>query len=99
MPIEVEEVYSWMAFVLQGKTQSSLWQTASLACSQMENTRYVGWQPRRQDTPLFVVNAQLQVLQTLSKEKDPSQLTSLLPEVLSVLREKTSVLYTTENFR
>ena len=48
---------------------------------------------RRQDTPLFVVNAQLQVLQTLSKEKDPSQLTSLLPEVLSMLRERVSALY------
>jgi len=47
---------------------------------------------RRQDTPPFVVNAQLQVLQTLSKEKDPSQLTSLLSKVLSILQESISAL-------
>jgi DNA polymerase elongation subunit (family B) len=46
----------------------------------------------RDDTSLFVANAQLQVLQILAKEKDPNQLSNLFPEVLNILQGKISVL-------
>jgi DNA polymerase elongation subunit (family B) len=47
---------------------------------------------RREDTPLFIANAQLQVLQILAKEKDPSRLTQYLPDVLSMVQERYSAL-------
>jgi len=92
LPIEVEEVYAWMAFV--SSRQNPKLSVANRFFGLQSDGEYKirGLALRRQDTPLFVVNAQLQVLQTLSKEKDPSQLTSLLPEVLSVLRERVCAL-------
>jgi len=47
---------------------------------------------RRGDTPLFVAQAQLQILQILAKERDPSQLVNLLPEVLNIVHEKMTTL-------
>ena len=47
---------------------------------------------RREDTPLFVAETQLQVLQILAKEKDPCKLTHSLPEVVSLLQERISLL-------
>jgi DNA polymerase-2 len=92
LPIEVEGVYSWMAFV-------SSRQNPNLSVA----NRFFGLQPdgeykirglasRREDTPLFVAETQLQILQILAKEKDPSQLTNLLPNVLSMVQEKISAL-------
>ena len=92
LPIELEEVYSWMAFVCS-KVNPNL----SVA------NRFFGLQPdgeykirglasRREDTPFFVTEAQLRVLQILSKEKDPSQLAELFPEVLNMLQERLTAL-------
>jgi DNA polymerase-2 len=92
LPIELEEIYSWMAFV-------SSRQNPRLSVA----NRFFGLQPdggykirglafRREDTPLFIANAQLDVLQILAKEKDPNQLTKLLPEVLRIVQERISAL-------
>ena len=74
LPIEVEEVYSWMAFV-------SARHNPNLPVA----NRFFGLQPdgeykvrglalRREDTPLFVADTQLSILQILANEKDPTQL-------------------------
>ena len=92
LPIELEEIYSWMAFVCS-KVNANL----SVA------NRFFGLQPdgeykirglasRREDTPLFVTEAQLRVLQILSKEKDSRRLAVLLSDVLTMLRERISAL-------
>jgi DNA polymerase elongation subunit (family B) len=51
-----------------------------------------GLASRREDTSFFVANIQLQILRILAKEKDASRLTQLLPEVLSMLKEKKTAL-------
>jgi DNA polymerase II len=90
--IGVEEVYSWMAFV-------SSRQNPDLSVA----NRFFGLQPdggykirglacRREDTPQFVAEAQLQTLQILSQEKDPGKLPRLFPDVLSMLQERMSAL-------
>jgi len=92
LPIEVEAVYAWMAFV-------SSRQNPNLSVA----NRFFGLQPdgeykvrglasRREDAPLFVAHAQLQVLQILAKEKDSGQLASLFPEVLNMLQGRMSAL-------
>ena len=47
---------------------------------------------RRHDTPLFVANTQICVLNILSKERDPEKLPEYLPEVLRLLQENLSAL-------
>ena len=92
LPIEVEEVYSWMAFV-------SARHNSNIPVA----NRFFGLQPdgeykvrglaiRREDTPGFVAETQLQILQILANERDPTQLHRLLPDVLSMLRERLSAL-------
>ena len=92
LPIEVEEVYSWMAFV-------SARHNPNLPVA----NRFFGLQPdgeykvrglalRREDTPIFVADAQQSILKILANEKDPTQLHLHLPEVLSMVRERLSKL-------
>jgi DNA polymerase I len=52
-----------------------------------------GLASRREDTPLFVAEAQLQVLQILAREKDPDKLTQSLSDVLNLLQERISALH------
>jgi len=88
LPIEVEEVYSWMAFV-----------SARHSPNIPVANRFFGLQPdgeykirglalRREDTPLFVADIQLKILQILAIEKDPNQLHRLLPDALGMIRER-----------
>jgi len=92
LPIELEEIYQWMAFV-------SSRQNPRLSVP----NRFFGWQTdgeykirgltaRREDTPSFIRSVQLEILQILGKEKDSSQLVKLLPEVLNVVYEKLDIL-------
>jgi DNA polymerase II len=92
LPIEVEEVYSWMAFV--SSRQNSALSVANRFFGLQTDGEYKirGLACRREDTPLFVAETQLQVLQILAKEKDPGQLTNRLPEVLSMVQERVSAL-------
>lgn len=39
-----------------------------------------------------MAEAQLEILQILAKERDPSQITNLFPEILNILQEKMSAL-------
>lgn len=93
LPIEVEEVYSWMAFISArqnprlsvanrffGLQQDGEFKTRGIAC-------------RREDTPRFVARTQLQILQLLAQEKDPARLHTLLPDVVRLLQDKVSALY------
>jgi len=92
LPIEVEAVYSWMAFV-------SSRQNPNLSVA----NRFFGLQPegeykirglalRREDTPLFIAETQLQILQILSRERDPNHLNQLFPDVWDMLQERLTAL-------
>jgi DNA polymerase-2 len=92
LPIEVEQVYSWMAFV-SSKVNPNLSVANRFFGLQSDGGYKVrGLASRREDTPLFIAQAQLQALQILAKEKDPSGLVNLLPELLNMLQEKISAL-------
>jgi DNA polymerase II len=92
LAIEVECVYSWMAFV--SSRQNPNLSTANHFFGLQPNGEYKlrGLALRREDTPLFVANAQFQVLQILAQEKDPNRLANLFPEILNMLHGKISAL-------
>ncbi len=92
LPIELEEVYPWTAFVASRQNPNLSVANRFFGLQPDGGYKIRGLASRREDTPLFVANAQLQVLQILAKEKDPSQLASLFPEVLTILQEKISAL-------
>ena len=92
LPIEIEEVYSWMAFV--SSRQNPNLSVANRFFGLQSNGEYKirGIACRREDTPLFVAEAQLEILQILAKEKDPNKLVHPLPEIISMLQRKMSAL-------
>jgi DNA polymerase II len=93
LAIEVEEVYLWMAF--GSSRQNPNIAVANRFFGLQDNREYKirGLAARREDTPWFAASAQLQVLKTLAKEKNPSQLASLFPEVLNMLQQKIFALH------
>jgi DNA polymerase-2 len=92
LPIEVEEVYSWMAFVSARHNPSIPVANRFFGLQPDGEYKVRGLALRREDTPLFVSDTQLRVLQILADEKDPNQLHGLLPDVLSMVRERLSAL-------
>jgi len=88
IPIELEEVYSWMAFVSSRQNSNLAVANRFFGLQVDREYKIRGIASRRGDIPLFVAGAQLQVLQILAKEKDPNKLTQLLPEILSLVKEK-----------
>ena len=92
LAIEVEEVYSWMAFVSSRQNPKLSVANRFFGLQSDGDYKIRGLALRREDTPLFVANAQLQILQILAKEKDPNKLPQLLPEVLCLLKERISAL-------
>ena len=92
LAIEVERVYSWMAFGSSRQNPNLSVANRFFGLQTDGEYKIRGLASRREDTPLFVVKAQLQVLQILAKEKDLDKLTQCLPNVLNLLQERISAL-------
>ena len=92
LTIELEAIYPWMAFVSSRQNPRLSVANRFFGLQSDGNYKIRGLASRREDTPSFVTEAQIQILQILAKEKDPEQLVRLLPEVLQVVREKISAL-------
>ncbi len=94
LAIEVERLYSWMAFV--SSRQNPNLSVANRFFGPQSNLqgeyKVRGLALRREDTPLFIANAQREILQFLANEKDPGRLAGLLPDVLNILRKQISAL-------
>jgi DNA polymerase II len=92
LSIEVEEVYPWMAFVSSRTNPNISVPNRFFGLKPDRDYKIRGLACRREDTPLFVTSTQLQVLQILSQEKDPTRLPKLFPEILQMLQERISAL-------
>ncbi len=90
LPIDLEQVYPWMAFVASRQNPNLSVANRFFGVQPDGEYKIRGLASRREDTPVFVANAQLQVLQILAKEKDPIRLASLFPEVLTMLQRSCS---------
>jgi DNA polymerase-2 len=92
MPIEVEEVYSWMAFVSSRQNPNISVANRFFGLKPDGEYKIRGLASRREDTPFFVTEIQLRVLQILSGEKDSGQLAKLFPQILNIVQERISAL-------
>ncbi len=92
LPIEVEAVYLWMAFISARHNPNISVANRFFGLQTDGEYKLRGIALRREDTPLFVADTQLRALQILADEKDPAELSRLLPDVLSMVRERLSAL-------
>ncbi len=87
-----EGIYQWMAFVASRQKPGQ--PVANRFFGLLPDGKYKirGLALRRDDTPSFVANIQMQVLDILGREPNPTQLANLLPSVLQLVREQFTVL-------
>jgi DNA polymerase-2 len=92
LPIELEALYPWMAFLAaRHKPRLSV---ANRFFGLLPDGGYKirGLALRREDTPAFVAGTQMQILNVLARQPDPARLADHLPDVLDALRERLSAL-------
>ena len=92
LAIEVERVYSWMAFVSSQQNPRLSVANRFFGLQSDGNYKVRGLALRREDTPAFVASTQWEILQLLAKEKDPDRLANIFPNILSLLQQKISAL-------
>lgn len=92
LPIELEALYSWMTFVASRQNPKQTVANRFFGLQQDGEYKIRGLALRREDTPPFIADTQMQILNTLAKETDPARLIGLLPEVLKMLQERLSTL-------
>jgi DNA polymerase II len=94
LPIEVEEVYSWIAFVSSRQNPNISVANRFFGLKPDGDYKLRGIASRREDTPFFIAATQLQALQILAQETDPGRLAALFPSVLNLVQEKMLALNT-----
>src|SRR5687768_722716 len=77
LSIELEDIYSWAAFVSSRQNPNRSVANRFFCFKSNGEYKIRGIACRRRDTPSFIAETQLQVLQTLAREKDPVQLAKL----------------------
>jgi DNA polymerase II len=92
LPIELQKVYPWFAFLGTRDRPNTSVANRFYALSADGEHKIRGIALRRRDTPRFVANTQMQILNILAKETDPARLAGLLPEALAWVRERLSLL-------
>ena len=92
LPMELENVYSWFAFLSSSQNPNVSVSNKFFGIAENGEHKIRGIAQRREDTCIFVANIQRQVIQILAIEKDPTKLMNLVPEILEVVQESFSTL-------
>lgn len=92
LPMELENVYSWFAFLKSRQNPNISVANKFFGIAENGDHKIRGIAVRRGNTCAFVANLQRQIIEVLAKEKDPTKLGSLLPEILELTYEKFSAL-------
>ena len=92
LPLELEGVYPWMAF-LGRRGQPDIPVANRFFGFQANGEHKIrGIALRREDTPLFIAEAQMRLLTMLARESDPARLALRVPEAISLLRAELEAL-------
>ncbi len=92
LPIELQKVYPWFAFLASRENRNISVANRFYGLAADGDHKIRGIALRRSDTPRFIANLQMEILNILAKEPDPDKLFSLLPEILEAIRAKLAAL-------
>ncbi len=92
LPIQLQKIYPWFAFLASRENESTsvanrFYGLASDGCHKIR-----GIALRRSDTPRFVADIQMAILSILAKETDPNRLSGRLSEILAMIQGKLTLL-------
>ncbi len=92
MPIELQKVYPWFAFLASRENPNVSVANRFFGLASDGDHKIRGIALRRSDTPRFIANLQMQLLEILAREPDPTKLVELFPQVLEAVQEKLAAL-------
>lgn len=92
LPIELQKIYPWFAFLASRENPNVSVANRFYGLSADGEHKIRGIALRRSDTPRFVANLQMEILEILAREPDPAKLVNLFPEVLERINEKLGAL-------
>lgn len=87
LPIELQKVYPWFAFLGTRENPNISVANRFFGLSADGDHKIRGIALRRSDTPRFVSNIQIEILNILAREPDPAKLVNLFPEILATIQE------------
>jgi DNA polymerase-2 len=92
LPIALEGVYRWVAFLPSRMNEHVPVANRYFGVFQDGTLKVRGIEARRRDTPPFIAQTQMAVLEFLAQAPDASQLTRYLPDVVAFLRRQMKTL-------
>jgi DNA polymerase-2 len=92
LPIALDGIYRWVAFLPSRQDSRVPVANRYFGVFQDGSLKLRGIEARRRDTPPFIVEMQMEVLERLSKVKDVDRLPGVLPWVVRMLRKEVSRL-------
>ena len=92
LPIDLEEVYSWIAFVSSRRDPDVPVSNRFYCRKPNGEFKIRGLAQRRRDTCEFVREVQVLALNVLGQAQDPRRLTHLLPQLVEIVKERCAAL-------
>jgi len=92
LPVALDGIYRWVAFLPSRLDQRVPVPNRYFGVFQDGSIKVRGIELRRHDSPAFITEIQMQMLEILAQAADASHLPNSLPEIYSLLRRKLSDL-------
>lgn len=92
LPIALDGVYKWVAFLPSRRNKKIAVPNRYFGVFQDGEIKTRGIETRRHDTPAFIRETQMQILEILAQAPDAARLKDCLPDIGSLIRERLSAL-------
>jgi DNA polymerase-2 len=92
LPIALDGIYKWVAFLPSRQNKKIAVPNRYFGVFQNGEIKTRGIETRRHDTPAFIRETQMQILETLAKAPDVKGLKDCLPEIRNLIRKKKAAL-------
>ena len=88
LPIALDGIYKWVAFLSSRRNKKIAVPNRYFGVFQNGEIKMRGIETRRHDTPAFVRETQMQILEMLAKVPDAKKLENQLPEIRKLIQRK-----------
>lgn len=92
LPIALEGVYKWVAFLASRANKKIAVPNRYFGVFQNGEIKTRGIETRRHDTPAFVREMQIEILERLAKASDRESLAACLPDIRALIRDRQNAL-------
>jgi DNA polymerase-2 len=92
LPVALDGIYRWIVFLPSRQDTRVPVANRYFGVFQDGSLKVRGIEARREDTPRFIAQTQMEILERLAKAPDASQLTEYLPEINVLLQRRLAAL-------